>query len=145
LISGPIPGATPPALFCDGFFGDRISWTICLGWLWTVILVIPASWVSRITGLSHWHPANFGGFCSVLFCFGGGWDWGLNSALHLQSRHSTAWATPPVHFALVILEMGVSGIVCPGWSLTMILPILASQVAWATGAWFTHKILKAEM
>jgi hypothetical protein len=26
--------------------------------------------------------------------------------LSLQSRPSTAWATPPVHFALVILEMG---------------------------------------
>jgi hypothetical protein len=27
-------------------------------------------------------------------------------ASHLQSRHSTTWATLPVHFALVILEMG---------------------------------------
>jgi hypothetical protein len=27
------------------------------------------------------------------------------SASCLQSRHCTAWATPPVHFALVILEM----------------------------------------
>jgi hypothetical protein len=27
-------------------------------------------------------------------------------ALHLQSKCSTAWATPPVHFAMVILEMG---------------------------------------
>jgi hypothetical protein len=26
--------------------------------------------------------------------------------LHLQSRHSTAWAMIPVHFALVILEIG---------------------------------------
>jgi hypothetical protein len=26
------------------------------------------------------------------------------SASYLQSRHSTAWVTPPVHFALVILE-----------------------------------------
>jgi hypothetical protein len=34
------------------------------------------------------------------------WDWGLNSvrALSLQNRHSITWATPPVHFALVILE-----------------------------------------
>jgi hypothetical protein len=30
------------------------------------------------------------------------WDWGVNWGLHT----STAWATPPVHFALVILEMG---------------------------------------
>jgi hypothetical protein len=26
--------------------------------------------------------------------------------LCLQSRHSTAWATPPVHFGMVILEIG---------------------------------------
>jgi hypothetical protein len=26
-------------------------------------------------------------------------------AMNLQNRHSTAWATPLVHFALVILEM----------------------------------------
>jgi hypothetical protein len=39
LNSGPIPWATSPALFCfilfcfvcDGFFPDRVSWTICLG------------------------------------------------------------------------------------------------------------------
>jgi hypothetical protein len=29
-------------------------------------------------------------------------------ALQVQSRHSTAWATPAVHFAVVILKMGVS-------------------------------------
>jgi hypothetical protein len=27
--------------------------TICLGWLWTVILLISASWVARITGINH--------------------------------------------------------------------------------------------
>jgi hypothetical protein len=31
-------------------FWDRISGTISLGWLWTVILLICASWVARITG-----------------------------------------------------------------------------------------------
>jgi hypothetical protein len=34
---------------------------------------------------------------------GKGWDWGLNSE---QSRPSIIWATPPVHFVLVILERG---------------------------------------
>jgi hypothetical protein len=29
-------------------------------------------------------------------------------ALCLQNRHSITWAMPPVHFALVILEMEVS-------------------------------------
>jgi hypothetical protein len=39
---------TSPVLF----FWDRVSWTICLGWLWTSILLISASWVARITDLS---------------------------------------------------------------------------------------------
>jgi hypothetical protein len=54
-------------------------------------------------------------------------------AAHLQSRCSTAWATPPGHFALVILEMGVSQTVCLGWSWTMILLISVSIVARITG------------
>jgi hypothetical protein len=40
-----------------GFFWDRVSWTICLGWLQTVILLISASWLARITGMSHWRLA----------------------------------------------------------------------------------------
>jgi hypothetical protein len=32
-------------------------WTICLGWLWTIILLNFASWVTRITGVSHQPPA----------------------------------------------------------------------------------------
>jgi hypothetical protein len=52
---GPSPWATPPAqFFVIGFFWDRVSWTIYPGWLWTVILLISASWVARITGVSHW-------------------------------------------------------------------------------------------
>jgi hypothetical protein len=39
-----------------GFF-DIVSQTICLGWLQTVILLISASQVSRISGMSHWHLA----------------------------------------------------------------------------------------
>jgi hypothetical protein len=39
------------------FFWDRVSWTICLGWLQTSILLIPVSWVARITGVSHWRLA----------------------------------------------------------------------------------------
>jgi hypothetical protein len=57
LNSGPLPWDTPPALFCDGFFWDRVLWTVCLGWLWTTILLISASWVARITGVSHGCPA----------------------------------------------------------------------------------------
>jgi hypothetical protein len=36
--------------FCDRYFWDRVSQTICLGWLWTSILLISASCVTRITG-----------------------------------------------------------------------------------------------
>jgi hypothetical protein len=43
--------------FCDGIFQDRVSWTICLDWFWTVILLISASCVARITGVSHRYPA----------------------------------------------------------------------------------------
>jgi hypothetical protein len=42
-----------PGLFCKQFFQDRVSRVICPGWLWTVILLISASWVARITGMSH--------------------------------------------------------------------------------------------
>jgi hypothetical protein len=35
-------------------FENRISWTICLGWLQASIFLISASWVvARITGVSH--------------------------------------------------------------------------------------------
>jgi hypothetical protein len=34
-------------------------------------------------------------------------------ASHLQSRQSASWATPPVHFPLVILEMQVLWTFCP--------------------------------
>jgi hypothetical protein len=51
LNSGPAPWATPPALFCDEFFQDRVLLTICLCWL--LILLFSASWVIRIRGMSH--------------------------------------------------------------------------------------------
>jgi hypothetical protein len=35
----------------------RVSWTICLGWPWTTILLISASWIARITGINHRHLA----------------------------------------------------------------------------------------
>jgi hypothetical protein len=46
-----------------------------------------------------------------------------------------SWATPSVHFALVIL---VSWPACPGWPQTVILPISASQVARITGLNHQH-------
>jgi hypothetical protein len=50
-------------------------------------------------------------------------------ALHLQTRHSTAWAIPPVYFAMVILELGVLWTICPGWPPTVNFLISAFQVA----------------
>jgi hypothetical protein len=49
-------------------------------------------------------------------------------ASHLQSRSSTALATPLAHFALVILEMGFHQRFAH-WPQAVILPISASQVA----------------
>jgi hypothetical protein len=37
---------------CVGCFLDRVLGTICPGWLQTSILIISASWVARITGVS---------------------------------------------------------------------------------------------
>jgi hypothetical protein len=45
---------TQPALFCDGCFQDKVSWTICLGLASNGSLLISSSWVARITGVSHW-------------------------------------------------------------------------------------------
>jgi hypothetical protein len=45
--------ATLSALFCVGYFQDRVSWTVCSGWL-TMILLISSSWTALIKG--HWHP-----------------------------------------------------------------------------------------
>jgi hypothetical protein len=43
--------------FCAGFFKIGSCRTICLGWLSTAILLIFASWIVRITGVSHLHRA----------------------------------------------------------------------------------------
>jgi hypothetical protein len=38
-------------LFCEGFYRDGVLQTICPGWLRTMILLIAASSVARITGM----------------------------------------------------------------------------------------------
>jgi hypothetical protein len=43
---------------CAGYFQDRVSKTICLGWPRTMILLISASWVAKMTGVSHLAPYN---------------------------------------------------------------------------------------
>jgi hypothetical protein len=44
---------TPCALFCVGFFQDRVCQTHCPGWPRTTTLLISASWVAGITSMSH--------------------------------------------------------------------------------------------
>jgi hypothetical protein len=56
------------------------------------------------------------------------WDSGLNSGL-CAYKAGALLLEQHLHFAVVILEMGVSRTICLGWPQTMILPILASQVA----------------
>jgi hypothetical protein len=57
-------------------------------------------------------------------------------ASYLQSRCTTVWATPPVHFAHVILEMGVLWVI---WPWTTILLSSASQLARIIG--MSHQCL----
>jgi hypothetical protein len=43
--------------FCSGYFGEGVSWTICLGWCQTYILLLSAPSVARIAVMNHQHPA----------------------------------------------------------------------------------------
>jgi hypothetical protein len=79
-----------------------------------------------MTSFYVWCHPHFDFLCLFKF-FGGNW------ALCLQNRHSTTWATPPVHFALLSFGDGVLQTLCTGWSPTVILLISASQVARMTG------------
>jgi hypothetical protein len=45
--------------FWSGYSEDRVLQTICLGWPQTMILLISASRVDRVTGMSHQRPAFF--------------------------------------------------------------------------------------
>jgi hypothetical protein len=72
LNSGPSPWATPPALFLWRVSQGGVLWTICMGWFRTVSLLIPASWIARITGMNHWHPAcksSIENFCVYVLSF----------------------------------------------------------------------------
>jgi hypothetical protein len=69
-----------------------------------------------------------------LFFLFGGTGVELRAWYYLQIRRSLTWATPPVHFALVILEEGSKEVFAwSGLARTMILPISASQVVRITG------------
>jgi hypothetical protein len=73
------------------------------GWLQTMILLISASWVAKITGVSHRHPARIWAFvCSFLF-FGGTGVW--TQGLALLGKCSATWPMS-ASFALVIFQVG---------------------------------------
>jgi hypothetical protein len=75
---------TPPALFCASYFWDRVSQTICLGWLQTKILLISASWVARIISVSHGHLAIcFCGFYFIYLFFETGSHYAAQASLKL--------------------------------------------------------------
>jgi hypothetical protein len=50
LNAGTTPWATP----LIRHFQDRVSGTICLVWFQTMVLLISAAWIARMTGMSHW-------------------------------------------------------------------------------------------
>jgi hypothetical protein len=50
---------TPPVPLCSGYYRDGVSQTLCLGWRQTVILLILASQLVRITSMSHQQVAFF--------------------------------------------------------------------------------------
>jgi hypothetical protein len=68
---------------------------------WFVGKTHSASWLQVSVTQSSSSPAPSPSSSSSSFLLHLWWVWSLNSGLC-----TTAWATPPVHFALVILEMG---------------------------------------
>jgi hypothetical protein len=70
-------------------FSNRVSRTICLGWFQIAILLISASWVARITRVSHQHLASsssssFSSCCFFFFWSGvGDWIRGHAHAKHI--------------------------------------------------------------
>jgi hypothetical protein len=73
---------------------------------------------------------------NVYHCFSFLFFFFFELGFELRTSHSTAWAMPLVHFALVILEIGVSWTICPGLASNLAPLISASQIvgleAWAT-------------
>jgi hypothetical protein len=67
-----------------GYVQDRVCQTICLSWPWTMILLISASWVARIRGMSHQLLLTF------FFFSAGDWTPGLVCARPVLCH----WATP---------------------------------------------------
>jgi hypothetical protein len=58
------------------YFWDRCSWTICLDWPQTLILLISAFWIARIIGVNHWRVTWFWFFWTLSQIWGCRMAWG---------------------------------------------------------------------
>jgi hypothetical protein len=94
-------------------FSRWVLRTRCLGWLWTVILLISASWVARITRKSHWCPACFDYFWDRISHLCQGWP------RQRPYLHGGRWGKRWHHYAqLPLVEMAVSQTFWLGWLWT---------------------------
>jgi hypothetical protein len=107
----PLTEKTPPKLILTLLIlksADNITISILLQ-------TISSLYTISVTTLSPFHPV-YNRYSFLLHHFFPPRGLGFEPrALYLQSRCSTARATAPVHFALVSLEMGVSGTIGLGW------------------------------
>jgi hypothetical protein len=99
------------ASFVMDFFQDRVSWTVCLGWIWTRIILISASWVGRITGVIHQCPANicFLSFLSLIRIYSlyrGDSLWQCQIGLYC-----TLVSSPPLSLPLNLLPVPLKAVV----------------------------------
>jgi hypothetical protein len=72
-------------------FWDRVLWTICPGWLRTMILLISASQVARITGVSHQHLARVSTICSETWMHWSSATASRNSCGNPQTFEMRSW------------------------------------------------------
>jgi hypothetical protein len=87
-----------PLYFCEGVFKIESCRTVCLGWPRTTIFLISASWVARITGVSHecWLLAT--SYCRI-------WGKSLNpSGLHFLFFF-WVWSRQVIFFFLFLSEI----------------------------------------
>jgi hypothetical protein len=47
-------------------FRDRVSWTVCPGWIQTTYILMSASWVAMIRGMNHQHLVHLHKICIIL-------------------------------------------------------------------------------
>jgi hypothetical protein len=126
---GPMPRVTPLALFVKSFFQDGVSWTSCLGWFWTTILLISAFWVARITGVSHQCPAHYC-YLFIYMWYGVGTVLEMKPrALHIVGKYSTLSYIPsPCFFDIGSCCAAFNSFCSPGLPCTSNPPTSTSQV-----------------